>query len=205
MEELSIGGDFVQPTNNTPPPEVHDEDDFDLESIRLSQDFTATSAKKLLVTVPVRKPKNNEFVRTHPSPDFQFLTGLLEDDREFFIVDRMCWDELGSLIILVRLILTITRQNVPLLWPVKLPRSEGRRNTWNESAQEAANLAQHEWICIRANQDLGAYDLLVAQGKLPEPEWPAGETMTSLLQKAFKGRHIKDADHPVLRRLRGEI
>jgi hypothetical protein len=51
---------------------------------------------------------------------------------------------------------------------------------------------------------LGAYDVFQAQGHLSEPEWPQlpfGE----LLRIAFRDRYISTPDHPVLRRLRGEV
>ena len=51
---------------------------------------------------------------------------------------------------------------------------------------------------------LNAYDIDVAMGAFPDPIWPS-VTFPELLKIAFKGRMIEDLDHPVLRRLRGEI
>jgi len=43
-------------------------DPFDPAKLRLTQDFTvATGVKKLLTTVPVRKPGKESFVQTHTS------------------------------------------------------------------------------------------------------------------------------------------
>jgi hypothetical protein len=50
---------------------------------------------------------------------------------------------------------------------------------------------------------LGAYDVFEATGQLGEPEWPT-VPFRELLRVAFKDRLIDRADHPVLRRLRGE-
>ena len=42
-------------------------DPFDLQSLALSQDFNGKLAlKKLLRTIPVRKPNPQDFVRVHP-------------------------------------------------------------------------------------------------------------------------------------------
>lgn len=42
-------------------------DPFDPENLRLDQSFVETSGvKKLLTTVPVRKPNNQDFVRVRP-------------------------------------------------------------------------------------------------------------------------------------------
>ena len=63
-------------------------DPFDLERLVLSQNFAETAGvKKLLTTVPVRKPNAQDFVRTHPSPDYRrdFLMLELKDDREQYL------------------------------------------------------------------------------------------------------------------------
>jgi hypothetical protein len=42
---------------------------FDPANLRLSQSFVETAGvKKLLTTVPVRKPSAQDFVRVHPDP-----------------------------------------------------------------------------------------------------------------------------------------
>ena len=60
-------------------------DPFDLASLRLSQDFaSAVGVKKLVTTIPVKKPSKEWFVRTHPDPDYRLQTAVLElkEDRE---------------------------------------------------------------------------------------------------------------------------
>ena len=45
------------------------DDPFDLAKLRVSQDFLeTTNVKKLLTTVPIRKPNAQDFVRVHPCP-----------------------------------------------------------------------------------------------------------------------------------------
>ena len=47
-------------------------DPFDPANLRLSQAFTETAGvKKLLTTIPVRKPGAQDFVRVHPSPEYR--------------------------------------------------------------------------------------------------------------------------------------
>ena len=51
---------------------------FDLESLRVSQDFVKDSGvKKLLTTVPVRKPNRQDFVRVHHDSSYVLDTMLL--------------------------------------------------------------------------------------------------------------------------------
>jgi hypothetical protein len=99
---------------------------------------------------------------------------------------------------------SITRQGVPFLWPIRLPGDDGKHNEWHRTALEAAQRAQTRWVRIAANMAAGGYDLFEATGALPEPEWP-DLSFRELLKIAFKDRFIRTADHPVLRRLRGEV
>jgi hypothetical protein len=51
---------------------------------------------------------------------------------------------------------------------------------------------------------LGAYEIFEAGSHIPDPEWPDA-TFEEIMKIAFKGRFIKDLEHPVLRSLRGEV
>jgi hypothetical protein len=64
--------------------------------------------------------------------------------------------------------------------------------------------AQDRWVRVNANMDAGGYDLMYAEGNLPDPKWP-DMTWGDILMRAFKGRVIDSLDHPVCRKLRGEI
>src|SRR5262249_22115086 len=72
---------------------------FDPAALRLTADFPAASGvKKLLLTVPVRKPDKSWFVRTHPSDDYRIETAVIElkEDRETYLVARPLWPELAA-------------------------------------------------------------------------------------------------------------
>lgn len=74
-------------------------DPFDLDSLRISQDFaTAVGVKRLIKTVPIKKPSKEWFVRTHPDPTYRLETAVLElkEDREVYLVARGLWAELAS-------------------------------------------------------------------------------------------------------------
>ena len=180
---------------------------FDLSALRLSQNFADTvGVKKALLTVPVRKPSRQEFVRVHPDPEYRLSTAVLElkDERETYLVDPSLWSEIPGELVPKMLFATVNRQGVVTLWPVRLPGEDGRLDTWNASALEAAALAERNWVRVAANMSLGAYDVFQASGDLAEPEWPE-KTFHDIVQVAFKGRYIDAADHPVLRRLQGEL
>ena len=180
---------------------------FDLESLRLSQDFASTvGVKKLLTTVPVRKPDRHWYVRTHSSEDYRIETAILEmkEDRETYLVAPGLWGELVGEITPKMLFTAVNRQGVVFIWAIRLPKEDGRLDDWNRSALDAAERAQNGWVSVRANMSLGAYEVFEATGDIPDPEWPT-ETFQKLMEIAFKGRFIEDTDHPVLRRLRGEL
>ena len=180
---------------------------FDPSHLRLSQNFSKNiGVKKALLTIPVRKPGRQDFVRVHPNPDYRLETAVLElkEERETYLVDPALWPELPSELIPKVLFTTMNRQGVLSLWPVRMPGEDGRLDEWNNSALEAAEMAKNSWIRLVANMSLGAYEVYEAAGNLPEPEWPDLD-FAEILKVAFKGQYITDIDHPVIRRLLGEL
>jgi hypothetical protein len=178
----------------------------DLAKLRLSQEFLETAgAKKILTTVPVRKPNKQDFVRVHPDPAFReaFAVIELKDDREHYLIMPDIAAAFPTEIMTAMFYTTINRQRVVSLWPVRLPASDGRVNEWHRSAQEAAERAMSRWIRVVPNMSLGANEIFEAEGKIPDPEWPE-YTFQKLLQIGFRDRIINSLDHPVLKRLRGE-
>lgn len=150
-------------------------DPFDLENLRLDQSFVAAAGvKKLLTTVPVRKPHRQELVRVHPHEAYRMHAGVIElrDDREVYLVLGPIANQVPGEVVPVMLYATMTRQGVPLLWPVKQPGADGKTNEWHRSASEAAERAMTSWIFLRADMALGAYTIHVASANIPDPVWP---------------------------------
>lgn len=182
-----------------------EDDIFDISKLRLSQNFSdIAGVKKILTTVPVRKPNRQDFIRVHPGEDWQLNTAVLElkEERETYLVDAKLWSELPGEITAKALFLAMNRQGVSFLWPVKLPDADGRHDNWNRSALEAAILAQSKWIRVAANMSLGAYEIYEASGNPSEPVWP-NVTFKEILEIAFKDKFIRSMDHPVVQRLNG--
>jgi hypothetical protein len=179
----------------------------DFSQFRLSQDFASQiGVKKVLTTVPVRKPSKQEFVRVHPHEDWRMETALIEmkEERETYLVAPKLLDELSEFTTPTCLFTTITRQKVLMLWPVKIPGLDGRSNPWHESALDAAKLAMDKWVRISADMSLGAYEVFEARGNMPDPEWPDSDTsFNSLMEIAFRGRIIDSLNHPIVKILLG--
>jgi hypothetical protein len=178
----------------------------DLSALRISQDFTATAGvKRALLTVPVRKPAKEWFIRTNPSLRIETAVLELKEDRETYLVAPALWPELASESTFGprALFAAMNRQAVLFVWPVRLPGPDGKIDDWNRSALEAASLAERRWVRVASNMALGAYDVFEAAADWPEPDWP-GLSLSEILRVAFKGRVIDSLDHPTLKRLRGE-
>jgi hypothetical protein len=192
-----------------PDPLEASSDEFpSLDDLRLPQNFGGLAGvKKAHLTIPVRKPRPQSFVRVRhdETPDLETpLLTLKEDREEVFLVDPQLWPELQAEIVPHVLAVAIDRQNNLFVWPLKVPAQDGRSNTWHVSALQAAAYAKKHWIRVSANMGQGAYDTYEAMGHLPDPEWPA-LTTREILRIAFKDKYITSLDHPVLRRLRGEV
>jgi hypothetical protein len=171
----------------------------------LSQDFASSiGVKKVLTTVPCRKPNRHEFVRVRPGEEWRLETGVFEDkvNRDIYLVAPPLWPELLGEVVPVCLFLAATKQGDVFLWPCRLPGADGRSNSWNESALAAARLAEQQWVRIAANMGGGLYDVYQAAGELAEPTWP-DLTFAEILKLCFRDRFIRAADHPAIRALRG--
>jgi hypothetical protein len=177
-----------------------------VEGLRVNPSFLATAGvKKLRNVVPVRKPSPQDFVRVHSGPAYRdnFAIIELKDDREDFLVLPSVIPLLPGEVVYKTLYTTINRQGTIFIWPVRLPSADDKQNMWWQSAREAAELATTTWIRVRANMNLGAYEMFEAESDVPDPEWGNLEPFTDLLRIAFKGRVVSDLDHAVIKRLRG--
>jgi hypothetical protein len=179
---------------------------FDPARLRVSQNFGELAAtRKVLTSVPVTKPNKQQWVRVHPSARYRENLALIEvkESRTMYLVEPSLVYELAEEVIYATLHTSMTREGTIFLWPVRLPDSDGRPNSWYDSAREAAAEAVNRWVRVVANMSTGGYDYWVAPGTLAEPEWPE-LSYSELLSIAFKGdRFIDSLDHPLVARLKG--
>jgi hypothetical protein len=182
------------------------DDPYDLVRLRIDPEKLETAgARKLLTSVPVRKPGEQDFIRVRPELDYRETLALVElsEDRETFIVDLGTVPELQGECFFATLFTAVSRTGVVFLWPVKVPSTDSRASEWHTSAATAAQHAMRTWVRIRANMSLGAYEISEATGNIPNPVWPE-HSFDALIRIAFKDRIIRDLNHPVVKRLRGE-
>ena len=178
--------------------------DFDLESIRLPQHYSEQiGVKKLLTTVPVRKPNRTQFFQTHP--EYRMDVKLLKygETDEMYVVKPEVSADVLQLAKPYRLVLVVDRLGTAFIWPLAIP-DEERPMDWHKSALEADLRAQKAWIRLAANQALGAYDIFEAAGELSEPIWPT-ESWNKLVEVAFKQKIIDTPEHVIIQKLQGRM
>jgi hypothetical protein len=90
------------------------------------------------------------------------------------------------------------------VWPARLPKADGRRDNWAESALEAMEAARRGWVRMQACMGMGAYEFYTPLAELTPPQWPQ-MGFQEMLRLAFRGNLIDCLDHIVLRQLRGEV
>ena len=202
----------IKPTiaiDNTEP--VTGPDPFSVEALRLPPSFNETAGvKKMLTTVPVRKPHRQEWIRVHPDQSYRsdFGTILLKEEDEFHLVAPALLESLRHELTSVTIYTALNRAGVVFLWPARIANTEGRRgsDSWYTSAHEAAAAAMKRLTRVSANTSLGAYEIYFSDSPIPDadPVWPE-LSFKELLRLGFEkpGRFIKDFEHPVVKMLRG--
>jgi hypothetical protein len=178
---------------------------FDLNDYRIDNlvDPTMLVSPSISV-VPIQKPNKQQFVRVHPGVEFCFSAAILEleETREHYLVmPRMCAELEGEYRPTLLMLATYRGAQSPFLWPLKVS-TDGKENTWNESARLAAAAAKDAWVRVKSDQASGTYQVIRAEGIVDIPFWPDMD-MNEIARLAFKDRLIDSLDHPVISKLRG--
>jgi hypothetical protein len=181
---------------------------FSPENLLLDQSFSEVAGvKRLLTTVPCRRPHSQDWFRTHPAPEFRQNAAIIvmQNDQETYVVSAKVVPALVTECVGVTLHTAITRQHNIFIWPIRLPdQLTGRDMNWWISARTAADFASRRWIRIRADQNLGAYQIYEADAAaLGDPQWPQDLDFWNLCEIAFKNHLIDSLDHPVIQKLQG--
>jgi hypothetical protein len=188
-----------------------DPNPFDPMALRLGSEHTfgAVGVKKLLTTIPVRKPNKQDFVRVNPDPAFRLSPAALievrEDRGEYYLLTPAMAEALPGEFVVATIYTAINRQGVLFLWPVKQPGPDGKVLEWHRSMAEAAELAMTKWVRVTANMALGAYEIFTAPDGLPDPAWPTDLTFAEILKVAFRLRYVDTPEHQLVQRLRGQV
>jgi hypothetical protein len=177
--------------------------------IDLDKIHSGGAVKRLITTVPIRKPNKHEFFRVRAGQEFWKPVAMIELEREQYLihpsmVPHMDPDDFYR----AYLCSAISKSGILFFWPVKLPK-DGRTNAWNESALVVAKQAIDSWAKLRSRQEDGRgggfYEAEIPLANFGEPLWPE-LSLHELFSIAFKGDRIIDrVDHMVIQKLTGQI
>jgi hypothetical protein len=166
------------------------------------------AAVKIPITVQVKKPPKQEFIRVHPDLELPVRALELKDDSDggLYLVTPAMTAALQEESASYCLRPYMNRAGPLRLWPIRLPDPDGRQNEWHRSAGIAAALAMKKWVRVTANRNLGGYEVFEALNQPPSPEWPK-LGLPDMLRLAFRsqGRIIEDVEHPVVKQLLGRL
>ena len=124
------------------------DEDWDLAALRLDQNFESIiGVQQVLTSVRARKPNNQEWFRVHPSKDMRLQSTVLrlKEEGEDYLIHRdlreALWDEIQPVMIFT----AINRDGAVFIWPVRLPRGDGRTDQFMETDLVAAKKAEQKW------------------------------------------------------------
>lgn len=198
----------VPPTTPaTPPTRPEPPDPFDPASLRLGADYSeGLGVRKVITTIPNRKPNKSEWFQVRQGEEWRLQTAVLElekgVERSTYLVAPSLWADLSGEITPALLLTCVNRSNDLFLWRIKLPGSDGRSNTWTDSALQIAKAAETTWCRMVSDIANGIYTHYEPTGELPDPKWPE-LSLNEILKLAFRGRMIDSLDHPIIHELRG--
>ena len=159
--------------------------------------------------IPIRNPKPDEFFRVTPDEGYSMNVNILQmkTDNEWYLVDEDILPDiqLESQLKVMQLYVCVTQNSTPFVCLIPRPDPDGRLNSWHESGHKSMEEAKSFWVRRQADKSNGGYLITKAiNAQLPDPRWPS-EPLEDLIEKAFDRYYIDKIDHPVLRRLRGEV
>lgn len=192
-----------------PQPEDTAPDPFDVSRLRMAQvDPTTIGVQEVVTSIPYKRPPKDSFFRVHSSPEYSATVGLVElngRDETYYVIPELWAALVAEPTFSRRTVFTcVTMQGEVFLWGCRLPGIDGKVPVWVSVPLEAAAAARDSWVKMFWDQSQRKHRFFVAPQQHTEPQWP-DKPLGELLRLAFKDSLITDIDHPVLRRLRGEV
>lgn len=178
---------------------------WDLDALRLNQSFDGiVGAESVLTNVAVRKPGGQEWFRVHPEWRLQTTILQLKDQGESYLIApglrKDLWDEILPMVLFT----AVSLQGEPFIWPVRLPKVEGRSDKFIQTDLAAAKLAETKWARRSWVWETKSHKVAASENISDIPVWP-DIGFEELLKVAFKDRYITELNHPVIKSLRGEV
>ena len=194
-----------EPAYSTKPAPV---DPFDPMNLGISTDYAAAiNAKASTKPFELRAPNDQEFFRTSPRENHHLVVGSIADKQDMgkvYIVSGVLLEEVKlkfpKAVRAVELVLTQILVGASLVWPV--PLAEDRGGKWNSTQRAACAQGKTRWTNKTSGR--GEYDILPVDNP-KVVDWDSFPPFRDILRQAASERLIDSLEHPLLKKLRGEI
>jgi hypothetical protein len=155
--------------------------------------------------VYVGKPQPARYVRAYRNNEFAHEFGFVYDqtgDQQYLVLPDLI-DEIGVDVRMRKLFTLVDWHGDVWLWPLLTSDGRGRTDPYTRSAHEAIEAAYEEWVRLIVIGGTNKITVMPSADRHIDPTWPAD--YYDAIRKGFTGRVIDSLDHPVVRRLRGQI
>lgn len=161
-------------------------------------------SEKVLTSLPVRKPKRDEWIRLHPEIHTRAYIYESREDNSWYVVLPTVVEPMLDVVRYVQLTLAVNYGGSAFVHPVPVP-TERKAHRAHITGFAGAEQAMREWVRISWNGS--EYDIYRRSSAKVEPAWPAEVTnpseMLRFAAKAGGFEVIDSLDHPVVRELQG--
>lgn len=156
--------------------------------------------------IPVRYPLEGEIVRCAPESTL-FAPGwyTLADPAtgEVYLISRNAWrrtslEFLDAYCVPIGFALAVSSQANSFIWPY-LSNFGG-----DLAAEPAIEEARNSWVCLNIDKQPREYHVTRQTGTFTKPKWPRLK-QNDVIDIAFGNREIGSLDHPVMKRILGEV
>jgi hypothetical protein len=162
-------------------------------------------------TFPVRYPSDTEIIRTAPEDKLR-TTGwpMIQDPEsgEVYLVAphvvRRTDPQFFEMCVWIGFALAVSQNGQSFLWPYLA------NNCGDLTSETAVEEARDRWVRVIIDKSSGDYHLDPRTWNFPKPRWPRlkhDEVVDIVFGKAGtpEDREIRSIDHPVMKRIRGDI
>lgn len=161
-------------------------------------------SEKILTSLPVRKPKRDEWIRLHPEIHARAYVYEARDDHSWYVVLPEVVEPMIDVVRYVQLHLALNYSGSTFVWPVPVP-TERKAHRAHITAFAGAEQATREWVRVSWGEN--EYDIYRRSSAKIEPAWPSEITtpgqMLRFAAKAGGFEVIDSIDHPVVKNLQG--
>src|SRR5262249_3973099 len=177
----------------------------DLEALRKASKLTV-KRQTVRVNVPVERPANNVYFRTHTTLKLENATVIKDKDGTrdvyyFIVPDMRGHPKLAPRLRPVTIMLTCTWPATDFCYGRCRRRKTSRRGS---QKKKAADKAQTYWTQLVWDPEKADFNVEIAEKINIEPAWPK-ESFAELLKIGFADLIVDNEDHYYVRRLLGII